>query len=70
LNDADYIFGDGLDARISFGALLEIFLVIANIATAVVFFPILKRVNETVDTPATLPCASWNRCSSPWDSSA
>jgi hypothetical protein len=48
LNDADYIFGDGLDARISFGALLEIFLVIANIATAVVFFPILKRVNETV----------------------
>lgn len=48
LNDADYILGDGLDARISFGALLEIFLVIANIATAVVFFPILKRVNETV----------------------
>jgi Domain of unknown function (DUF4386) len=48
LNDADYIFGDGLDARISFGALLEILLVIANIATAVVFFPVLKRVNETV----------------------
>jgi Domain of unknown function (DUF4386) len=48
LNDTDYIFGDGLDARISFGALLEILLVIANIATAVVFFPILKRVNEAV----------------------
>jgi hypothetical protein len=48
LNDTDYIFGEGLDARISLGALLEIFLVIANIATAVVFFPVLKRVNESV----------------------
>src|SRR5919106_2138757 len=48
LNDADYIFGDGLDARISLGALLEILLAIANIATAVVFFPVLKWVNETV----------------------
>ena len=48
LNDADYIFGGGLDARISFGALLEILVAICNIATAVVFFPVLKRVNETV----------------------
>jgi hypothetical protein len=48
LNDADYIFGGGLDARISLGALLEIFLAISNIATAVVFFPVLKRVNEAV----------------------
>jgi hypothetical protein len=48
LNDADYIFGGGLDARISLGALLEILLAISNIATAVVFFPVLKRVNEAV----------------------
>lgn len=48
LNNADYILGHGLDARISFGALLEILLAIANIATAVVFFPVLKRVNESV----------------------
>ncbi len=48
LNDANYIFGAGRDARISLGALLEIFLAIANIATAVVFFPVLKRVNEAV----------------------
>ncbi len=48
LNDANYIFGGGLDARISLGALLEIFLAISNIATAVVFFPVLKRVNESV----------------------
>jgi hypothetical protein len=46
LNHANYILGGGLDAQVSLGALLEIFLAIANIATAVVFFPVLKRVNE------------------------
>ena len=45
---ADYILGDGRDAWISIGALFEILLAIANIATAVVFFPVLKRVNEAV----------------------
>ncbi len=48
LNNAEYILGKGLDARISLGALFEILLAIANIVTAVVFFPVLKRVNETV----------------------
>jgi Domain of unknown function (DUF4386) len=48
LSEADYILGEGLDARISLGALLEVLLAIANIATAVVFFPVLKRVNEAV----------------------
>jgi hypothetical protein len=48
LNDPDYILGEGLDARISLGALLEVLLAIANIATAVVFFPVLKRTNEAV----------------------
>ncbi len=48
LNETNYIFGGGLDARISLGALFEIFLAISNIATAVVFFPVLKRVNEAV----------------------
>ena len=48
LNDADYILGDGLDARISLGASFEILLAISNIATAVVFFPVVRRVNETV----------------------
>lgn len=46
LKDANYIFGAGADARISFGAALEIILVIANIGTAVTLFPILKRQNE------------------------
>ncbi len=48
LNDADYIFGEGLDARISLGALFEILTAICNVATAVVFFPVLKRVNESI----------------------
>ena len=48
LNDADYILGGGLDARISLGATLEVLLAISNIATAVVFYPVLKRVNQSV----------------------
>jgi len=48
LKDSNYILGAGADARISFGALLEIILVIANIGTAVTLFPILKRQNESV----------------------
>ena len=48
LDEANYILGAGADARVSFGALLEVILVIANIGTAVVLFPILKRQNEGV----------------------
>jgi hypothetical protein len=44
----DYILGDGKDAMtlIALGALLELILIIANIGTAVVPYPIHKRVNE------------------------
>jgi hypothetical protein len=48
LNDADYILGSGFDTRISMGALLEVLTAISGIATAVVLFPILRRVNEAV----------------------
>lgn len=48
LNDTDYIFGGGTDARISLGALFEVLLVVANIGTAVVLFPILKRQSESL----------------------
>src|SRR5688572_3693104 len=48
LTDADYILGEGADARIELGALLEILLALSGIATAVVFFPILRRQNEAV----------------------
>jgi len=48
LDHANYIVGSGADARIRFGALLEVILAIANIGTAVVLFPILKRASEAV----------------------
>jgi hypothetical protein len=48
LNHADYVVGSGDDIRVAVGALLEILLAIAGIATAVVIFPIVKRVSESV----------------------
>jgi hypothetical protein len=48
LNDADYILGAGADTRVEFGAFLEVLLAIANIGTAVVLFPILKRQSESI----------------------
>jgi Domain of unknown function (DUF4386) len=41
-----YIAGAGQDNRIYLGALLELILIIANIGTAIVLIPILKRRNE------------------------
>ncbi len=41
-----YVTGGGSDDRIFFGAFLELLLIIANIGTAVVLFPVLKRQNE------------------------
>jgi hypothetical protein len=41
-----YIAGGGADNRIYLGALLELILILANIGTAVVLFPIVKRQNE------------------------
>jgi uncharacterized protein DUF4386 len=47
LDNVRYIVGPGAgDNRIAFGALLEMVLIVANIGTAVVLFPILKRQNE------------------------
>ena len=40
--------GSGDDTRVAVGALLEILLAISGIATAVVIFPIVKRVNESI----------------------
>jgi hypothetical protein len=48
LNHTGYIIGAGADMRVTLGALLEVILVIANIATAIVLFPILKRQSEAV----------------------
>ena len=41
-----YIAGAGHDNQIIFGALLELLLIIANIGTAVVIFPIVRRQSE------------------------
>src|SRR5215212_10777860 len=46
LGDPNYIVGDGADTGVALGALLEFIVVIANIGTAVVLFPIVKRQHE------------------------
>jgi hypothetical protein len=46
LDDPRYIVGAGADTSVSLGALLELLLIIANIGTAVVLYPVVKRVNE------------------------
>ena len=48
LDDPDYIVGAGADTGVPLGAFLEVLLIIANIGTAVVLFPILKRQNEAL----------------------
>src|SRR5437588_1730127 len=46
VNHANYIVGPGADTRIALGAFLEMILIVANVGTAVVLFPILRRQNE------------------------
>lgn len=48
LHNAGYITHGGTDARVSLGALLEVSLVITNIGTAVVLYPVLKRTSESL----------------------
>jgi hypothetical protein len=45
---AGYIAGDGEDTRIYLGAFLEFLLILANVGTAVVLYPIAKRQNEVL----------------------
>ncbi|HEU4797914.1 MAG TPA: DUF4386 domain-containing protein [bacterium] len=46
INDTDYVLGGGNDNRIFFAAFLELLLIIANIATALVPYSLLKRQSE------------------------
>lgn len=48
LNHANYVVGSGEDTRVAVGALLEILLAMSGIATAVVIYPIVKRVNQSI----------------------
>jgi Domain of unknown function (DUF4386) len=43
-----YITGAGADWRVFLGALLEMILIVANVGSALVLFPILKRQNEVL----------------------
>lgn len=48
LFDGDYVAGPGQDARVLWGALSELVLIIANIGTAVALFSMLKRFHENL----------------------
>jgi hypothetical protein len=48
IDNANYITGPGADGRVLFGAFLEVFLIVTNLGTALVLYPILKRQNETL----------------------
>jgi hypothetical protein len=48
LDHAGYVVGSDHDTRVATGALLEIALAVCGIATAVVIFPIVKRVSEGI----------------------
>jgi hypothetical protein len=46
LVNPNYIVGGGADTSVRLGAFLEVILIISGIGTAVVVWPVLKRVNE------------------------
>jgi hypothetical protein len=48
LDEKDYVLNGSADGQIALGALFEILLVITNIGTAVVLFPIGRRYSETL----------------------
>ncbi len=48
LHDPSYIVGVGADMRVSLGPLLEVILVVANVGTAVVLYPLVKRQDDAV----------------------
>jgi hypothetical protein len=45
---AGYIAGGGKDSQIYLGAFLELLLIISNVGTAVVLYPIARRQNEAL----------------------
>jgi hypothetical protein len=48
LTDPNYIVSAGADMGVMLGALLEVILVVANVGTAVVLYPLVKRQNSIV----------------------
>lgn len=43
LSDPAFVLGGGFDANLSWGAVLELLLIVANLATALALYPVLKR---------------------------
>lgn len=48
LSNPAFILGGGIDLGLSWGALLEMLLIVANVGTAVAIYPVLKRHNEAL----------------------
>jgi len=48
LDDANYVIGSSGNSQVAAGAFLEMVLIVANVGSAVVLFPILKRQNEAL----------------------
>lgn len=48
LDDPRYVLGAGADFSVSLGAFFEILVVIANIGTAMVLYPLLRRQSESL----------------------
>ena len=48
LKHSDYILGGGADTSVTLGALFEIIVVIANIGTATVLYPVVKRQSASL----------------------
>jgi hypothetical protein len=48
LFEADYVLGNGAETQVLWGAFSEVILIIANIGTAVVLFPLLKRQHHVL----------------------
>jgi hypothetical protein len=46
LSDPGYVFGVGDDVRVLLGVVCEIVLVISNLGTAIVLYPVLRRYHE------------------------
>ena len=43
LSDPAFVLGGGFDKYVSWGALLELLLILSNVATAIALYPVLKR---------------------------
>ena len=61
LHDTGYVLGGGADTRVALGAVCEILTAVAGIATAVVIFPIAKRVSESVASGTSTPTSGRRR---------